>query len=55
VSTSRPAARLTLRALRTRLAVNGAEKQRSNLSHHIWSVPETVRFAVVDGRGAACG
>ena len=34
-----------LRHARRRLSINGAVKQRSDLSHHIWTVPETVRAA----------
>lgn len=33
------------RTAHNRLSVNGVVKQRSNLSHHIWSVSETVRRA----------
>ena len=36
-----------LRRARRRLSINGAVKQRSDLSHHIWTVPETVRTASV--------
>ena len=35
------------------MSINGAVKQRSDLSHHIWTVPETVRAPRVACRYAA--